>query len=136
MTAQLASTLNLGLQIVVLVVLAVSITFAKKATKEGFRTHERLMATAIVLNIVGVILVMIPSLIAYLSAGLAAIPTIFLVMEIPHGTFGLLGLVFGIAFVFNKKPKNLKRWMDLTALFWFLAIILGFLEYLYIAGVF
>ena len=136
MTAPLASTLNLGLQIVVLVVLAVSITFARKGTKEGFTTHERLTIVAIVLNLVGVIFVMIPSLIAYLSIGLAAIPTIILVLEIPHGTFGFLGLVFGILFVFNKKPKNMKKWMDLTALFWFLAIILGILQYLYIAGIF
>jgi uncharacterized membrane protein YozB (DUF420 family) len=134
MPAPLASTLNLGLQIVVLAVLLIAIPFAKKETKEGFRTHERLMATAIVLNLVGVILVMIPSLIAYLSIGLASIPTIVLVLELPHGTFGFLGLVFGIAFVLNKKPKNLKRIMDLTALFWLIAIILGFMQYLYIAS--
>jgi uncharacterized membrane protein YozB (DUF420 family) len=135
MSAPLASTLNLVLQVIVLVILAVSITFAKRGTKEGFQTHERLMATAIVLNLVGVILVMIPSLIAYLSIGLALIPTAIIALEVPHGTFGFLGLVFGILFVFNKKPKNLKRWMDLTALFWFLAIILGFVQYLIIAGV-
>jgi uncharacterized membrane protein YozB (DUF420 family) len=133
MPALLASTLNLVLQMVVLVVLGVSITFAKRGTKEGFQTHERLMATAIILNLVGVILVMIPSLIAYLSIGLASIPTAILALEVPHGTFGFLGLVFGILFVFNKKPKNLKRWMDLTALFWFIAIILGFAQYFYIA---
>jgi uncharacterized membrane protein YozB (DUF420 family) len=135
MAAPLASTLNLGLQIIVLLILLVSITFAKKGTKEGFTTHERLMAIAILLNLAGVILVMIPSLIAFVSIGSAAIPTI-IALEIPHGTFGFLGLVFGIAFVFDKKPKNLKRWMDLTALFWFLAVILGIVQYLLVAGVF
>jgi hypothetical protein len=136
MTAPLASTLNLGLQIVVLLLLVVSINYAKRKTKEGYTIHFRLTATAIVLNLIGVIFVMIPSLIAYLSIGLALIPPIILALEIPHGAFGFLGLLFGILFVFNIKPKNLRKWMLMTSLFWFLAIILGIVQYLYIAGIF
>lgn len=119
---------------VVLAVILVSILFARRGTNEGFKTHERLMATAIVLNLVGVFLVMIPSLYLYLSTGLAS--STFLALEIPHGTFGFLGLAFGIAFVFNKKPKKLKQWMLITATFWFLAFIFGLLNYLYISGFF
>ncbi len=130
MPAPLPSTLNLLLQIVVLVFLLVAIPFAKRGTKEEFKMHERLMGTAIVLNLVGVVLVMIPSLLAFLSGGAGTL----LLLEIPHGTFGLLGLILGIAFVFNKKPKNLRRWMLITATFWFIAIILGFVNYLVISG--
>ena len=136
MAAPLVSTLNLGLQIVVLVVLLVSVTFAKKGTKEGTVAHERLVIVAIILNLVGVILVMIPSLLAYLSIGLASIPAIVLVLMALHGLFGFLGLLFGILFVFSVKPKNIRTWMRLTMLFWFLAVVFGILEYLHIAGAF
>jgi hypothetical protein len=133
MSATLASTLNLALQVGVLVLLVVAIRFAKQGTKKGFTMHGSLTGIGIILNLLGVVFVMIPSLVAYLSIGF---PAVLLALELPHGAFGFLGLVLGIAFVLNKKPKNVKRWMDLNALFWFLAIILGFFEYFYIAGVF
>jgi uncharacterized membrane protein YozB (DUF420 family) len=133
MPAPLPSTLNLGLQIVVLVIFLAAIPFAKRGTSEGFKTHGRLMTTAIVLNLVGVILVMIPSLLAYLTAG-GVISSLFLLIEIPHSLFGFLALALGIAFVLNKKPKNLKTWMRLTATFWILAFLFGFLNYLWVSG--
>jgi uncharacterized membrane protein YozB (DUF420 family) len=135
MPAPLPSTLNLGLQIVVLIAFLAAIPFARRGTNEGFKTHGRLMTTAIVLNLLGVILVMIPSLLAYLTAG-EVISSLFLLIEIPHGLFGFLALVLGIAFVLNRKPNNLKTWMRLTATFWILAFLFGFLNYLWVSGFF
>jgi hypothetical protein len=53
-----------------------------------------------------------------------------------HGIFGALGLIFGLAFVFKLLPKKLQLWMRFTALFWFVALVFGFLQYFHLAGVF
>jgi uncharacterized membrane protein YozB (DUF420 family) len=125
----ITSTLNLILQMAIFIILIVAIRYAKQGTKEGTDKHRNWIAVAIVLNLVGLFLVMIPSEIVFLSSpGTLAITTLLLAMA--HGIFGALGLTFGIAFVFNKKPKNVRRWMRMTAAFWFIALILGFIQYI------
>jgi hypothetical protein len=79
MLAPIQSTLHLRLQVVVLIVLFTGISYARRGTNEGFKMHGRLMATAIVLSLVGVILVMIPSLLLFLSTG--KISTIFFAID-------------------------------------------------------
>ena len=125
----ITSTLNLILQIFVFIVLIIAIRYAKQGSKEGINKHRNWIAVAIVFNLIGLFLVMIPSEIVFLSSpGTLALTTLLLAMS--HGIFGALGLIFGIAFIFNKKPKNVRLWMRMTAAFWFIALILGFLQYI------
>ncbi|WXG44386.1 MAG: hypothetical protein WED04_10190 [Promethearchaeati archaeon SRVP18_Atabeyarchaeia-1] len=135
MAVYLASTLDLILQSAVLVILIAGIGLEKRNRKLGMTLHHNLMATAILLNIIGFILAMLPSMIYFLSE-LAALDGTTLLLAMVHAIFGALGIIFGVAFVVKLLPKKLQLWMRLTALFWFVALAFGFLQYFHLAGVF
>jgi hypothetical protein len=132
----LVSVLNLFLQLVVLVILIVGIMLVKQErSAKGIKRHLYLTATALVLIAVSMILVMVPSLIAYFSSPPGSLTTFGVVSLSGHALFGGITFVIGIAFVLNKKPKNVKSWMRAQASLWSIAFLFGIIEFLQVSGI-
>jgi len=130
-----SSDLNLLLQIVVILIVFVGVKYGKVKTQDSLKTHRRLMAFAVVLNAVGFLFVMGPSLVGYFSTPLGELSTFGIVSTLSHGVLGGMAELLGIAFVFNKKPKNVRLWMRLSRWLWVIAFVLGVLLYLQVAGI-
>ena len=133
--ASLASDLNLLLQLVILVILIFGVKFGKEKTAKSLKRHGNMMTIVVVLNAIGILFVMGPSFVGYFSTSILELSTIGILSTSLHAFFGSLAEVFGIAFVFNKKPKKTRLWMRLTMLFWIIALILGISLYLQVAGI-
>jgi hypothetical protein len=133
--ATLTSDLSLLLQLFILIILIFGVKFGKEKTERGLKRHGNLMTVAVVLNALGILFVMTPSFVTYFSTPLPELSTLGVVSTLLHDFFGSLAEVFGIAFVLNKKPKNIRLWMRLTTLFWIIALILGFMLYFQVAGI-
>jgi len=132
--ASIASDLNLLLQLIILILLFVGVKFAKGKTQSSLKTHGRIMTIAVVLNAIGFLLVMGPSFVGYFSTPPQELSTIGILSTSSHAFFGSVAEILGIAFVFNKKPEDIRFWMHLTRLFWVIAALLGIALYLQIAG--
>jgi len=133
--ASTASDLNLLLQIIVLIILLVGVKFGKEKTPSSFEKHGRIMTIAVVLNAIGFVSVMGPSFVNYFSTPIQKLSIIGILSTSLHALFGSIAEILGIAFVFNKKPKNIRLSMRLTMLFWVIAALLGIALYLQIAGI-
>ncbi len=132
--AGVTSDLNLLLQIIVIIILFVGVKYGKEKTQDSLKTHRRITAIAVVLNAVSFLFVMGPSVVSYFSAPRGELSTFGIVSTSFHAVFGGMAEVLGIAFVFNKKPKNVRLWMRLTRWLWVIAFVLGVSLYLQVAG--
>lgn len=128
----LLSTSSLVLQLVVLALLLVAVVLK---TKKRFRPHGMLMATAVILHVISIVIVMGPSFgaIAFTVTGLSEM---IVALSVVHGVLGLVALVLGIwlvaAWRFRQSiqycaPK--KRVMDVTFASWITALVLGIALY-------
>lgn len=133
--APLTSDINLLLQAIIFVILIVGSEFVKEKPGAGRKKHKNLMTVAVALNIIPIILVMVPSFLSYFSGPLQALPIMGIVSTSVHAFFGAVSETLGIAFVLEKKPKNMRLWMRLTRWFWIITEILGVFLYLQVAGV-
>jgi uncharacterized membrane protein YozB (DUF420 family) len=129
------STVNMILQIVILAVLLIGVQLVKDRSAKGTKRHWTLSAIAVVLIAVSLALVMVPSILAYFSGPPGSLDPFTTVSTLGHAFFGSLAFMIGVAFVLNKKPKNVRLWMKIQATFWFVAFLLGLLLYLIIAGI-
>jgi uncharacterized membrane protein YozB (DUF420 family) len=128
------STINLILQIVILVVLLIGVQMVKDRSAKGTKRHRTLSAIAVALIAVSLAVVMVPSILAYFSGPPGSLDPFTMASTLGHAFFGSLTFMIGVAFVLNKKPKNLRMWMKIQASLWFVAFLLGLLLYLIIAG--
>ncbi len=128
----LTSDLSLMLQLVILAVLIAGVKFARE---KRFMKHHKIMVTAVVLHSIGILFVMLPSLVAYISPPQIKLTSIT-ITTIAHALFGALAEISGIAFALNKMPGNLKQRMRLMASIWLIAIVFGIALYLQMAGIF
>jgi len=127
-SAPLASDLNLILQLIILVILLAGVKFGKNKTAKSLKAHGRIMTLAVALNAVGILLVMLPSFVAIVSEVLNPLTIGFPLISI-HVFFGVLAEGLWVTLVF-KKFGNVRRWMRLTAAFWFITVVLGISVYL------
>jgi len=133
--AGIPSDLNLLLQIAVIIIVFVGVKYGKEKTQGSLKTHRRVMAVAVVLNAVGFLFVMGPSIVGYFSTPLGKLSTFGIVSTSLHAVFGGVAEILGIAFVFNKKPKNVRLWMRFSRWLWVIAFVLGVSLYLQVAGI-
>lgn len=133
--AGIPSDLNLLLQIAVIIIVFVGVKYGKEKTQGSLKTHRRVMAIAVVLNAVGFLLVMGPSIVGYFLIPLSELSTFGIVSTSLHAVFGGMAEILGIAFVFNKKPKNVRLWMRLSRWLWVIAFVLGVSLYLQVASI-
>jgi hypothetical protein len=134
------STISLGIQIVVLVLL-LSAVFLKSQKK--YRQHGIVMLSAVVLHIVSILVVMVPSFWAFFGVPSSVnFADAVVIMTLVHVFAGLLAAFLGVWLVSSWHLKTdlqtcfkKKRVMDATFVLWSLAIVLGIGLYLTIIGV-
>ena len=136
---QLLATINLGAQIVVLVLLLAGYWLKRM---EKFRQHGMTMLTAVVLHLIMVFTVMLPSFVsAVIPTVLANTSAVVLVIGPIHGTIGIIAAVLGVWIVASWRlraslqycglDKSKKKLMLFTLVLWLVSIFLGILLYLH-----
>jgi len=127
--APITSDLNLLLQILIFVLLAVGSKFGRKKTKISLKRHERVMKTAVGLNTISIFLIMGPSLLANFNLALEEPLVIGFPLTLVHHSFGLAAEILGVVLIFRKFGK-VRIWMRLNLLLWIVTFALGVLFYL------
>jgi uncharacterized membrane protein YozB (DUF420 family) len=128
---QIAATISLILQIVVLVLLFVGVGLK---VRKKFRQHGIAMLTAVVLHTITIIVVMIPSfIIGFSSINLA---NALVVTTLVHAFVGITALLLGVWLVASWRLKAdmktcfaKKNIMLVTITIWLIALFLGIFTY-------
>lgn len=122
--ASVFSDLNLVLQIVLLGLLLGGFIMGKRKTGSSLKIHGRLMTVLVVLNALSILLIMGPSLFTNLGAAVEEVLTFGFPLTLLHHSIGLIAEVLGVVLVF-RKFGNVRRWMRITFLLWFVALLSG-----------
>jgi uncharacterized membrane protein YozB (DUF420 family) len=126
--ASISSDLNLLLQIFLLIVLLAGLRLGKKKTGSSLKMHGRLMFLLVALNGLSIIFVMGPSLLFNLGAVVSEVSGGF-PLTLFHHSIGLIAEILGIVLVF-KKFGNVRYWMRIEFVIWFISLLLGISFYL------
>jgi uncharacterized membrane protein YozB (DUF420 family) len=131
----LRTDINLILQIVMFLIIAISLVYKNKMK---FKIHGGLMAIAVILNIASLLAVMGPSFSAgyeYFTTATSdlGVQTIWI-----HAILGAIALILGIFLVgaWTLRPSKVaacsrrKRIMDVTVLLWLVSLIFGIASYI------
>lgn len=133
--ASLAADLNLIAQLLILIILTRGVLLARK---KAFTFHGRYMSLASAIGLMGLLLVMAPSMLS--AAGFIVSDPLHpgVLISLIHSIIGGYALISGIYFSANwRTKKSLKacagnrRWMRITAVAWTLAALTGVWFYLY-----
>lgn len=122
--APVFSDVNLVLQISFLVLLLAGFILGKRKTGSSIKMHGRLMTVLVVLNALSILLVMGPSLFTNLDAAVKEISVIGFPLTLLHHLIGLIAEILGAVLVF-RKFGNVRIWMRITFILWFVALLLG-----------
>jgi len=139
MVGYVESTVNLGIQIIVLGLLA-SAFFLK--TQKKYRQHGIVMLSAVILHIISILIVMVPSFVAFIGPGSVNFSDVLVMVALVHVSAGLVTASLGVWLAGSWHLKvdiqgcfRKKRVMDVTLILWMLTIALGIFLYLVIVGV-
>lgn len=124
-TVRLLAFGNLALQLALVGFLAAS---ARHALRHHYRRHCRVMRVAVPLQLVGIIVVMLPSLFGYL--GTPPTGTLFMTELLVHHTLGLVPVLLWVYFNLGfahwiELPRRLRPYMLAAAMSWGLSLALG-----------
>jgi hypothetical protein len=136
---QLIASINLGVQIVVLVLLLGGY-WLKRMKK--FRQHGIAMLIAVILHTITVLAVMLPSFVsAVIPLILANTSAVVTVVAPLHGVMGIIAAVLGVWIVASWRlraslqycglGKSKKKLMLFTLILWLIALFLGIILYLH-----
>lgn len=131
---QIAATISLIFQIVVLVLLFAGVGL--KGRKK-FRQHGITMLTAVVLHIITILVVMIPSFISgFISPGSIDLANALVVTSLVHAFVGIAALLLGVWLVASWRLKAdmktcfaKKSIMRVTITIWLITLFLGIFIY-------
>ena len=122
--APVSSDLNLILQIALLALLLTGFILGKRKTGSSLKLHGRLMTILVALNALAILLIMGPSLFTNFGAAVGEVSTFGFPLTLLHHSIGLIAEILGAVLVF-KKFGNVRRWMQTTFVFWFVALLFG-----------
>ena len=137
--ASLGVDINLIFQVIMILILVFSIIFK---SKKEFKIHGGLMGLALILHILSFLIVMLPTF----SGGFEFFTTNTANTGVQiiwiHAITGLTVIIIGIFIVgtWLVHPKNIatcfrkKRYMDITATFWFISLLFGIITYMRFYG--
>jgi len=135
----LITRINLVFQIVILLLLSASFRLMKRGK---FVEHGTAMLVAVILNVISFSLVMGPSLVS-LGATIRDYPLNQLsIVSLTHASLGGVALILGIWIVasWHRQPPNQscqrkRKFMRLTFVLWFVALLLGILLQMLLNGI-
>ena len=107
----------------------IGFAFGKIKNKDSFQLHRWIMTGAVGLTLIGIMVVMLPSLVfVYINPNMNVTST-FSIIQIVHSIIGFPAMALTLIFAFNDLPKNTKKWMVITAILWLTSIALGAVVY-------
>jgi len=122
--APVSTDLNLILQIALLALLLTGFILGKRKTGSSLKLHGRLMTILVALNALAILLVMGPSLFTNFGAAVGEVSTFGFPLTLLHHSIGLIAEILGAVLAF-RKFGNVRRWMQTTFVFWFVALLFG-----------
>jgi uncharacterized membrane protein YozB (DUF420 family) len=133
--ADLQVDINLILQIVMFIIIAISLFYKKK---KKFKTHGGLMGIAVILHILTFLTVMGPIFFGHFSMFVDYFSYPEIQTTWIHAIPGAIAMIMGILLVglWALRPSNVaacsrrKRLMDVTVLLWLVSLIFGIATYI------
>jgi uncharacterized membrane protein YozB (DUF420 family) len=117
--------------LVVLGIMVIGIGFGfLTKTKENLLQHRWTLSAAIVLALGAIFLVMLPAAFRfYVDPDVEFFSSLSYTAMI-HGIIGVPAVTTAVIFAFGELPKNVKKWMRITALLWITDIAFGIVLFL------
>ena len=107
----------------------IGFAFGKIKNKDSFQLHRRIMTGAVGLTLIGIMVVMLPSLVFFYINPNMNVTSTFSIIQIVHSIIGFPAMALTLIFAFNDLPKNTKKWMVITTVLWLTSIALGAVVY-------
>ena len=107
----------------------IGFAFGKIKSKDSLQLHRWIMTGAVGLTLIATLVVMLPSLIFFYINPNMNVTSAFSILQIFHSIIGVPAMALSLIFAFNDLPKNTKKWMLITAIFWLTSIALGAVVY-------
>ena len=107
----------------------IGFAFGKIKNKDSFQLHRRIMTGAVGLTLIGILVVMLPSLVFFYINPNMNVTSTFSIIQIVHSIIGFPAMALTLIFAFNDLPKNTKKWMVITTVLWLTSIALGAVVY-------
>ncbi len=130
-TSPALSQLTLTVMFVALGIVLLGIGFGRiSKTKESLLQHRWTLTSAMVLTLAAAFLVMIPTTFRfYIDPDVEFFGSLS-ITTLLHGVLGVLASVTAVIYAFGDLPKNVKKWMRLTAFLWIAALTVGIVMFL------
>jgi uncharacterized membrane protein YozB (DUF420 family) len=134
-TPPAVSQATLTLMFVVLGIIVIGIGFGRLTkTKESLLQHRWALSAAIVLALAAIFFVMLPSAFRYYVDPDVEFFSALSYTTIIHGIIGVPAVVTGLIYAFGDLPKNVKKWMRITAVLWIADMAVGVFLFLLMLG--
>ncbi len=125
------SQATLAIMFVALGIILMGIGFARLSkTKENLRQHRWFLTVAVALTLGTVFLVMIPSGFSFFIDPSLQFLNSLTIETLAHSAVGATAIITALIYVFGDLPRNVKRWMRITAALWIAALVLGVFRFL------
>jgi len=112
----------------------IGMAFRNKERTESLQLHKRMMTGAVAFNLIGIFIVMFPSIVGFYINPFINDASSFSFLQIIHAIVGFPAVTLALIFAFNDLPKNTKKWMRATAILWLTSIALGAIIFFTIPG--
>ena len=103
----------------------IGMAFGNNENTDSLQMHRRMMTGAVAFNLIGVFIVMFPSLVNFYINPNVNGASSFSILQLIHAIIGFPAVTLALIFAFNDLPKNTKKWMHTTAILWLTSIALG-----------
>ena len=103
--------------------------YGRIKSKEALHLHRWIMTGAVALNLVGILVVMLPSLFNFYTDSAMDMLSSFSFLQIIHAIIAFPAINLALIFAFNDLPKPTKKWMRITAVLWVASIAIGAIVY-------
>jgi uncharacterized membrane protein YozB (DUF420 family) len=107
----------------------IGMVYGRIKSKETLHMHRWIMTGAVVLNVIGILVVMLPSLFNFYTNPAMDTLSPFSFLQIIHAIIAFPAINLAVIFAFNDLPKPTKKWMRITAVLWVTSIAMGAIIY-------
>jgi len=130
------SQATLTLMFVVLGIILIGIGFGYLTkTRENLLQHRWALSAAILLSVGAIFVVMLPSAFRfYIDPDVEFFSSMSYTTMI-HGVIGVPAVTTAIIYAFGDLPRNVRKWMRITAFLWVADMIIGILLYFQMIGI-
>ena len=128
------ATLTLMFVVLGIILLGIGFGYLTK-TRENLLQHRWALSAAILLSVGAIFVVMLPSAFRfYIDPDVEFFSSMSYTTMI-HGVIGVPAVTTAIIYAFGDLPRNVRKWMRITAFLWVADMIIGILLYFQMMGI-